>query len=141
METLQDIRPALSLLVVDDDKMARDVLNLMITRKFPHSSIYFAEDGKNGLELFKAHCPDIVITDISMPVMDGIAMAGEIRSMKYDTKFIVLTGFTDKDYTSKFKEYGIKDCIMKPIVFGKLFTAIEKCMNEIASREDGRPAT
>ncbi len=140
METLQNMGPALSLLVVDDDKMARDVLNLMITRKFPHSSIYFAEDGKTGLELFKEHFPDIVITDISMPVMDGIEMAGEIKAMKNDTKFIVLTGFTDKDYSKKFKEYGIKDCIMKPIVFGKLFSAIEKCIGEIAFRENSRPA-
>ncbi len=140
MQTLQDIKPALSLLVVDDDKMARDVLNLMIARKFPRSSIYFAEDGKTGLELFKQHFPDIVITDISMPVMDGIEMAGEIRAMKNDTKFIVLTGFTDKDYSNKFKEYGIKDCIMKPIVFGKLFTAIENCIGEIASRGKGHPA-
>jgi YesN/AraC family two-component response regulator len=55
--------------------------------------------------------------------------------MKNDTKFIVLTGYSDKDYLKKFSEYGIRDCILKPIVFGKLFAAIEKCIGEIASKD------
>ncbi len=122
---------ALSLLVVDDDKMARDVLSVMITRKFPDSSIYFAEDGRSGVRVFMEHCPDIVITDISMPGMDGIQMAGEIRALKDDAKFIVLTGYTDKDYSQDFSKFGIKEFIMKPIVFGKLFAAIEKCISEM----------
>ena len=115
METMQNSFPAISLLVVDDDQMARDVLNLMIARKFPNSSIYFAENGRIGVELFKEHIPDLVITDISMPVMDGIQMAGEIKSMKDDTKFIVLTGYSEMDYSSKIDEFGIKDCILKRI--------------------------
>lgn len=131
METTQNSFPAISLLVVDDDQMARDVLNLMIARKFPNSSLYFAENGRIGVELFKEHIPDIVITDISMPVMDGIQMAGEIKSMKDDTKFIVLTGYSEMDYSSKINEFGIKDCILKPIVFKKLFDAIANCIDEI----------
>ena len=131
METMQNSSPALSLLVVDDDKMARDVLSLMIAREFPNFSIYFAENGRTGVELFKEHTPDIVITDISMPVMDGIQMAGEIKYIKDDTKIIVLTGYCEIDYSSKISEFGIKECIMKPIVFKRLFAAIEKCIVEI----------
>ena len=123
-------------MVVDDDKMAREVLNAMITRKFPNSSIFFAENGKTGLELYRKHVPDIVITDISMPVMDGMQMAEEIRLMKDDVKFIVLTGYTDRDYSSKFSEFGIKDCIMKPVVFGKLFAALERCIDELELNEN-----
>jgi YesN/AraC family two-component response regulator len=132
METMQNSTPVLSLLVVDDDKMARDVLSLMIAREFPNSSIYFAENGRIGVELFKAHTPDIVITDISMPVMNGIQMACEINAMKNNTKFIVLTGYSDTDYSCKISELGIKECILKPIVFKKLFIAIDNCIREIA---------
>ena len=131
METTQNLFPAISLLIVDDDKMARDILNLMIAREFPNSSIYFAENGITGLELFKEHTPEIVITDISMPVMDGIQMAGAIRSLKGDTKFIVLTGYSETDYSSEINEFGIKEYILKPIVFKKLFAAIENCIAEI----------
>jgi YesN/AraC family two-component response regulator len=83
------------------------------------------------VELFKEHTPDIVITDISMPVMDGIQMAGEIKSLKNDTKFIVLTGYSEKDYSSEISEFGIKECILKPVVFKRLFAAIENCIDEI----------
>jgi YesN/AraC family two-component response regulator len=131
METMQNSIPALSLLVVDDDKMARDVLRLMIEREFPNSSIYFAENGRIGVERFKEHTPDIVITDISMPVMDGMQMVGEIKSINYDTKIIVLTGYSEMDYSIKISEFGIKECILKPIVFKRLFAAIENCIDEI----------
>jgi YesN/AraC family two-component response regulator len=131
METTQNSYPAFSLLVVDDDKMAREVLSLMIARKFPDSSIYFADNGRTGVELFKEHTPDIVITDISMPVMDGLQMADVIKAMKDDTKFIVLTGYSEMDYLSKLTEFGIKECILKPIVFKRLFAAIENCIDEI----------
>lgn len=131
MEPGRDAGHVLSLLVVDDDKMARDVLSVMITRKFPHSSIYFAEDGQSGVEVFMEHRPDIVITDISMPGMDGIQMAGAIKSLQGGAKFIVLTGYADKDYSLEFSKFGINECIMKPIVFGKLFAAIEKCISEM----------
>jgi YesN/AraC family two-component response regulator len=83
------------------------------------------------LEIFKKHIPEIVITDISMPVMDGIQMAGEIRSLKDDTKFIVLTGYSETDYSGKISEFRIKEYILKPIVFKRLFAAIENCIDEI----------
>ena len=101
MGSLQNSRPRISLLIVEDDKVASSTfLPHVIARKFPAVTIYVAENGKMGLELFKEHAPDIVITDINMPEMDGIQMAGEIKSIKADTKFIVLTAYSNKDYLS-----------------------------------------
>jgi YesN/AraC family two-component response regulator len=128
---MQISEAVISLLVVDDDKMARDVISLIIAREFPNSTIYLAENGKTGLELFKEHTPDIVITDINMPVMDGIQMVSEIKSVKDNTRFIVLTGYSDEDYTAQFCELGVKECIVKPIVFKRLFNAIENCLDEM----------
>lgn len=90
-----------------------------------------AENGKIGVDLFNEHRPDIVISDINMPVMDGIKMAGEIKRMKADTRFIVLTAYDYDIYLNKFREIGIRDYMLKPIEFGKLFAAIEKCIDEI----------
>ena len=56
--------------------MTCGMLCTVIRRKFPDAAIYLAENGRIGVELFKKHTPDIVITDINMPVMDGIEMAG-----------------------------------------------------------------
>ncbi len=52
----------------------------MIPLKFPDVELYTAENGKAGLDIFHEHAPDIVITDINMPVMDGIKMATEIKA-------------------------------------------------------------
>lgn len=136
MESIQRANKVFSLLIVEDDKSAIEVLSLMIPLKFPATRINIAEDGRKGVELGKARTPDIVITDINMPGMDGLKMAEEIKRMKADTKFIVLTGYSDKAHLDQLGAMGITDYIVKPIEFKKLFAAIERCMDEI-NRELG----
>jgi YesN/AraC family two-component response regulator len=123
--------PAVSLLVVDDDGVTREVIDLMLSRKFPENTIYFADGGKKGVELFKKHTPAIVVTDIQMPEMDGIEMAGAIKAIKADTKFIALTAYGSTNYHEKFVKIGCHDFLLKPIEFEKLYAAIEKCFAEI----------
>ena len=130
MVTAQSIA-SYSLLFVEDDTMVCQVIGSMIARQFTYATVYTAENGQIGLELFKEHTPEIVITDINMPVMDGIEMAGKIKSIKADTKFIVLTGYSDKNYLERFSEIGFEDYIVKPVDLGKLFAAIEKCRAKI----------
>jgi YesN/AraC family two-component response regulator len=131
MEALQQQDAAVSILVVEDDKSTRDMLCLMIKTKLPANSIYPAEDGRIGVELFKKHAPGIVITDINMPVMNGIEMAKEIKAMKPDTRFIVLTAYSNQIYLENFQKIGFRAYILKPIDFKKLFTAINDCAGEI----------
>lgn len=133
MEPLQQSKSKLSILIAEDDENARETLCLMVKMKFPDAKIYSAEDGSKGVELFKTYTADIVITDVSMPVMNGIEMAGEIKSIKADTKFIVLTAYNEKIFFEKFSEIGFSSYILKPIEFKKLFVAIEKCITEIMS--------
>ncbi len=131
MEHRRKSGAGLSLLIVEDDREALNLLRAMITRKFPAIKVFSAENGKRGLEIFRMHLPDVVITDINMPVMDGIEMAGEIKSIKADTRFIVLTAYTNRAYLEKFIEIGFSAYILKPVVFAKLFDALENCMAEI----------
>lgn len=131
MEAKMNSRSTLSILIVEDDTSAIEVIRLMIPLKFPDVTIYVAGNGTQGEELFKEHRPDIVITDINMPGMDGIRMAGDIKAIKPDTRFIVLSGYSDKIHIDKFSSIGIKDYILKPLDFKKLFAAIEKCIAEI----------
>ena len=122
-----------SMLVVEDDKVTLDVLRLIISRKFPDVTIYAAENGRKGLELFMAHMPEIVITDISMPEMDGIEMGGAIKSIKADTKLIVVTAYGTASYEEKFDKIGFDDFLGKPIEFEKLFAAINRCLVSLAN--------
>ena len=120
-----------SLLLVEDDDMVNMAIRRILARRFPEATIHSAENGMIGLELFKEHAPEIVITDINMPVMDGIEMAGKIRSINSETKFIVLTGYSDKNFLERFSEVGLADYMVKPVDFKKLFAAVEKCRTGI----------
>lgn len=116
-----------SLLLVEDDTMVNMAIRRILARRFPAATIHTAENGLIGLELFKEHAPEIVITDINMPVMDGFEMAGKIRSINSGTKLIVLTGYSDKNFLERFSEVGFDDYMVKPVDFMKLFAAVEKC--------------
>lgn len=131
MITRQHSGSTISILVVEDDTEALALLKLMIAKKFPGTATSTAENGRAGLELFNKRPADIVITDINMPVMDGIDMACEIKTIKANTKFIVLTAYNEKRFFEKFSEIGFSGYLLKPIEFNKLFAAIEKCIAEI----------
>jgi YesN/AraC family two-component response regulator len=131
MESIKHSLSGLSIMIVDDDHEARRIIGLITAKKFPDVTINIAENGKQGLELFEKYQPDIVITDIRMPVMNGIQMAREIKSLKDDTHFIVLTAFNDKGSLAEFREIGFYDYLIKPIEFNKLLAGIEKCIFEI----------
>lgn len=124
-----------SLLIVEDEKVIREVMGVMISRKFPEASLYFAENGEMGVKLFKEHLPKIVITDIQLPVLDGIRMAVEIKAIQSSAMFIVLTAFSNKEYHEKFTEIGCHDFLLKPIEFDKLFAAITACIAEIETEQ------
>lgn len=107
------------------------MLGKVTQRKFRDAIIYLAGNGRIGVDLFKEHTPEIVLTDINMPVMDGIEMAAAIKLIKANARFIVMTAYSDKDYFEKFNEIGFCEYLLKPIVLSTLFAAIEKCIAEM----------
>ena len=125
---MKDINSAPSILVVEDDSTTCVMLGTIIRHKFPDAAVYLAENGSIGAELFSEHTPELVITDINMPVMDGIEMATRIRALRPDARFIVLTAYSSKDYFERFSEIGFCEYLLKPVQFPALFAAIEKCL-------------
>jgi YesN/AraC family two-component response regulator len=128
MKSLQPAVPPISILIAEDEELVRKFLGSAIPYRFPDIAIHFAENGRIGVELFIEHTPAIVITDISMPEMDGFQMAGKIKSIKADTKIIVITANCDARYMDKFNEIGCADYLLKPIKFSTLFAAIDRCI-------------
>lgn len=129
---------SISMLIVEDEKVIHEVLGVMIARRFPDAALYFAENGRVGVELFRKYTPEIVITDIQMPVMDGIEMAAAIKELSAGSRFIVLTAYDHPGYYEAFTKIGFHDFIAKPIEFDKLFAAIEKCLAEITLERNER---
>lgn len=121
----------ISLLCVEDDSVSRDLIHRMISMKFPEIELHLAENGKIGLELFKEKMPQIVMTDIRMPVMDGVTMVDEIKALCPETKIVIVAANCNADYLLNDKE--IDHCVVKPINYKILFAVIEKCIADIAS--------
>lgn len=133
MKSGSDLMPTTTILLVDDEKTTLELLATIIAMKYPGAALHTATCGKTGLELFKMHTPDIVITDINMPEMNGVQLADEIRTINPDTKLIALTGNTGKLllHDSDEKEFEFDHTIVKPVSFQELFAVTDLCIAEI----------
>jgi YesN/AraC family two-component response regulator len=117
-----------SLLIVEDDKAASDVISKMVALKFPKCTVHTAGNGIQGIELFKEWSPDLVLTDINMPVMEGLEMIREISLINANASFIVLTAYFDKITFENFKDLSVCAYLIKPLDLNELLSAIEECV-------------
>ena len=138
METGWNNSHVISILYVEDEQDTRDVLSTSLAIRYPALRLLVAENGGAGLEMFKRHRPDIVITDINMPVMDGISMSAGIRSLDPDTVIIALTAISDAGYLLKAIETGIDQYALKPINQNRLFSIIDASISKIMSAREIR---
>jgi len=109
----------LTCLYVEDDKEVRESFLFIIKKIF--KNIYIAGNGEEGLLLFKQKHPDIVISDIKMPVMDGIEMCKKIKEVDPDAYVIFLTAFTDITFLKQAIDLGVEGYITKPVDKKKLY--------------------
>lgn len=120
---------AVSVLYVEDEPLTRAVFARILERKV--SNLYQAENGEEGLELFKMHRPDIVISDVRMPVMDGIEMSRRIKTLEGSSKIILTTAHSDASVLLNSIDAGIDKYILKPVDVEILFSALESCAETI----------
>ena len=112
-----------SILYVEDDGEIREAL--AETLEFDVKELYVAENGEEGLKKFKEFKPDIVISDIKMPKMDGLQMSAQIKEISPKTPIIITTAFSDSDYLLKAIDIGIDKYVTKPVDIDKLYKALE----------------
>jgi YesN/AraC family two-component response regulator len=124
----------ISLLIVEDDKETLAIITRMVAKKFPDYTVYGAENGVAGIEIFKQFNPDLVITDANMPVMDGVEMVRSIRRLGADKTFIVVTAYSDKVIFDTFRGLGVCAYLLKPLDFNELFASIEICITKSQER-------
>lgn len=113
----------LILLYVEDDASIREEMMEILELDFEH--FHVATNGQEGLQIYKEVQPDIVISDIQMPIMDGISMSKEILTADPGAKIILTTAFNEKGYLEKAKEIGVIDYVNKPVDINELFEKIE----------------
>jgi len=120
-----------TLLYVEDDHAIRDLVTFVLRQKFPGLTLLLAENGRQGLTLYEQNRPEIVLTDIRMPVLDGIRMAREIRSLNSEARIIVLSANSDTNRLIEAIDIGINHYVLKPIDTAKLVAAIDHCLSGV----------
>ena len=118
-----------TILYVEDEDGVRNKLSKLLGRY--SSELYIAKDGKIGLELFKQHSPNIIITDIKMPVMDGITMVKTIKEIKPEQHIIFTTAHSESEYLIDAIETHVDSYILKPISFVILKQKLEQLTKQI----------
>lgn len=129
MDKNKDMKLDVSVLYVEDEPLTRAVFARILDRKV--SNLFQAENGEEGLELFKEHRPDIVISDVRMPVLDGIEMSRMIKSIDSNIKIILTTAHSDASVLLNSIDAGIDKYILKPVDVDILFSAMETCAETI----------
>ncbi|MCZ8521056.1 MULTISPECIES: response regulator transcription factor [Paenibacillus] len=125
-----------TLMIVDDEKNIRIGLSAMIAREFPDTyRIELAGDGEEALSKLADACADVLITDIRMPRMDGIALMKRIQAMERRPLLLVLSGHDDFAYAKEAIECEVKGYLLKPIVREELFTALRRLESELQRQE------
>jgi signal transduction histidine kinase len=127
------------ILLVDDEEGLRKVLGLSLMDR--GYNIHTAGDGSQALALFEQVRPEIVLTDIKMPGMDGIDLLRAIKQRDPDTEIIMVTGHGDIDLAIKSLKFDATDFITKPIDDDILDIALKRAEERIALRRELRNYT
>jgi len=126
---MKDMLKNFTILYVEDEEMVRKSAVEYLERVA--KNVLQAKDGKEAISIWKEHKPDIIITDISMPRLNGIDMASYIRAHDKDVQIIIATAHSDTEYLLKAVELQLVKYLIKPITKDKLIGALEKSMELI----------
>jgi len=118
-----------TLLFVEDEAMIRKIAVRFLRPYF--IEIYEAKDGLEALELYRLHKPDIIITDIEMPNMNGLTLCKTIRAKDKSTPIIISTAYTTTEYLIEAIGLNLIKYILKPIEEETLFEALNLCFEHI----------
>ena len=121
------------LLVIDDEASTRDLLKMSL--ESDGYTVFVAEDGPKGLEIFARENPPVVLTDIKMPGMDGIEVLRRVKEKSPDTEVIVITGHGEMNLAVQALHLEASDFINKPISDEGLSVALRRAEEKIWLRE------
>lgn len=122
-----------SILHVEDNHALRENASKLLSKFF--DTVYKASDGREGLQAYKKYNPQIVITDIKMPNMNGVELIEHIKKISSDTKIIIMSAFDDKEYLYQAIALGVFRFIKKPVNLSELTEILHAAVVQIKHEE------
>ncbi len=123
------------IVVIDDEYIVVEGIKAIIKKRGMDCEVVgSATDGIDGLEIIRCTRPDVVITDIRMPGLDGLSLIEMAKEELPETRFVVISGYTEFEYAKRAISLGVKGYIDKPITIEKLEEVISKLEEEDVSK-------
>ena len=115
----------MKILIADDEKISREGIRDCIDwPKYDMEAVYCAKDGKEALDYILEHPIDVLITDIRMPVMDGLDLIRQVHRKNIDISVIIISGYDDFSYAQKAIQFGVSEYLLKPFSIEELINAL-----------------
>lgn len=121
-KTEKELLSNLNILYVEDEEDVREVLQDILELFL--KKVYIASNGKEGLEIYKSHEIDIVMSDIQMPIMNGMEMVKEIKKINSDMQIALFTASSDPKSLEEAMNLGISEYIFKPLNMNQFFDSL-----------------
>jgi DNA-binding response OmpR family regulator len=124
----------ISILIAEDEKQ---LLNSMLEYlELFFEKVYTAEDGQTAYEIYKKEKPDIIISDINMPYLDGLTMIEKIRKKDLQTKIIITTAHSEKEKLMQAIELHLVKYLVKPVQSDKLKELLLSLVEELRQKRN-----
>jgi len=125
-----------TILYVEDDKTTQELIKEILSCSC--KEVFVANDGEEGLELYKEKRPDIVLSDIAMPNMDGLEMSEAIKKIDPEQAIALFTAFSESAFLKKAVELDIETYILKPLDEKQFFNSLNYIAVDLEMRRNGK---
>ncbi|MCY9512610.1 response regulator transcription factor [Paenibacillus apiarius] len=128
---------AIKVLIADDEVIIRKGIRTSIDwEPLGIEIVGEARNGQEALELAESLQPDIVMTDIRMPLMDGLALAAKLKEQKPHIKLVIVSGYDDFDYARQALKIGVSEYLTKPVGAGEMTKLMSKLSDQIRAERE-----
>lgn len=131
---LKEIAQSYTILFVEDSKALQKQVVKFLQKLF--KEVHVASDGEEGIEKFKEFNPNVVLTDLTMPKLNGHDMIRAIKKIEPDIEIVILSAHSDPDTLMKSFHIGVSDFISKPVNASKMINVFLKVLSTLARNED-----
>jgi two-component system, OmpR family, response regulator VanR len=120
-----------TILVAEDDLISCHTMVAVLEMLF--DKVHSTDNGREAYEIYESESPDIILTDIKMPHMDGITLARKIRREDYNIPIILLTGFAELEFAISAANLSVDGYLIKPTGFEQLTATLRKAIQRVSS--------
>lgn len=124
-----------SILIVDDEKIERNGIKFLIKQMNIELTVFEAVNGKAALEFLEKNTVDILLTDVKMPIIDGIELIKQAAPLYPDMKMIIFSGYSEFEYAKFAMKMGVTDYILKPVDPQEFLKTLTKVIDNLEEQK------